>query len=385
MNLPVLYKKTSRGKIQQWRIWVDGSTIHSESGQTDGKKVLSSDVVKEGKNIGRANETTKEQQALAEATSKHTKKLKSGYVKNIEDARTGKTDSVIIGGKLPMLAKSFYKYDTTKRTNVLSTSAKHIVFPCAVQPKLDGIRGVNDNGRLFSRTRKPIISLPHILNLLSRPEFRSIPFDGELYTHTYKDEFEKLGSLIMKQKEIDSEKAKVIQWHIYDLNTDGTFKQRYSLLKQVAPLFKDTPLVLVETKIVNSMEELDIAYDDYINLGYEGCMVRNLNGEYKSSTTRSSDLQKMKMFEDAEFRIVSIKEGTGKYANNIGSFVCAIDDDYGYRTFDVKPKGNVDYWKSVYSSESWKDQILTVRFQGYTNKNNVPRIPVGIRFRNINF
>ena len=49
MKSKILYKKTSTGKIQQWRIWVIGSTIHSECGQVDGKKTLSEDEILKAK------------------------------------------------------------------------------------------------------------------------------------------------------------------------------------------------------------------------------------------------------------------------------------------------------------------------------------------------
>ena len=31
--------------------------------------------------------------------------------------------------------------------------------------------------------------------------------------------------------------------------------------------------------------------------------------------------------------------------------------------------------------EKYKGKMLTVQYQGYTNKNNVPRFPIGLRIR----
>ena len=39
--LPTLFSRTSTGAIQQWTVQIDGNKFRVESGQTDGKKVLS--------------------------------------------------------------------------------------------------------------------------------------------------------------------------------------------------------------------------------------------------------------------------------------------------------------------------------------------------------
>ena len=72
---PTVYKKTSTGKIQQWRAWVvkttDGYLLKVESGQTDGKlKETTGQVINEGK-----QKRTAEEQAIFQANSKLNKKL----------------------------------------------------------------------------------------------------------------------------------------------------------------------------------------------------------------------------------------------------------------------------------------------------------------------
>ena len=77
MELPMLYKKTSVGKIQVWSISTVESTIITISGQMDGKMITSTDTVTDGKNAGKKNETTASQQAELEAKAKWTKQLKT--------------------------------------------------------------------------------------------------------------------------------------------------------------------------------------------------------------------------------------------------------------------------------------------------------------------
>jgi DNA ligase 1 len=72
MKLKPIYKKTKSGKTQQWEIEVVGNKYRTISGQTDGKSVVSEWTVIKGKNIGKSNETTDEEQALKEAEAKRT-------------------------------------------------------------------------------------------------------------------------------------------------------------------------------------------------------------------------------------------------------------------------------------------------------------------------
>src|SRR6478752_5828893 len=86
-KLPTLYCHSKSGKVKQWDIsaisGVDRpngicviQTIH---GYTDGKKQVSEVEVTEGKNIGKANETTPWVQACFETESKWKKQIDKGY------------------------------------------------------------------------------------------------------------------------------------------------------------------------------------------------------------------------------------------------------------------------------------------------------------------
>jgi hypothetical protein len=95
-------------------------------GQVGGKIQESHEIVNEGKNIGKKNETTVLQQALLQAEADWKDKLKKGYVESIEDAQQGKLNAIIEGGIQPMLAHKF------------SEQGHKIKYPALCQPKLDG-------------------------------------------------------------------------------------------------------------------------------------------------------------------------------------------------------------------------------------------------------
>lgn len=374
MKFPTLYKKTSTGADQMWEISTDGSTIVTRFGQVDGKIQVATDTVTTGKNVGRANQTTPQQQAEAEAQSQWEKKLKKGYVQNISDARSGKVDSIIEGGYFPMLA---HKYNER---------GDDITFPAFLQPKLDGHRCtadvIPDDATLWTRTRKPISSMPHIaqalVNLFVHIGGRVLP-DGELYNHAYHNKFEELTHFIRSSQPEPG--YEVLQYHIYDVNMPGTFEERYYWLTQAflrTPHRESNPfnaaLHLVETIVVNNEEEMMAAFESFNQQGYEGAIVRNAHGKYVEK--RSVDLQKLKTFIDEEFKIVGVTEGRGKLVGH-ALFTCALPNG---ETFDVKMKGALENLKTYFQNpKSVIGKDLTVKFQGYT-KYGKPRFPVGWRF-----
>ena len=372
-NFEKLYKKTSTGAIQTWEVTVvtdddEKFTIVTRFGQNGGKIQESREVILEGKNIGRSNETTPYEQAKLQAEADWTKQLKKGYVKSFTDAMQGKLDAIIEGGIAPMLAHKF------------SEQGHKIKYPALVQPKLDGHRcisqrdnnGVGQNVGLWSRTRKPITSVPHINRAAKL--FHGAALDGELYNHEYHNNFEELSSLIRQEE--PKEGYEKIQYHVYDIPQSSlTNYERNKRLQELKPLFEGTPIHIVETLVVNNEDELMEAFDHFIELGYEGCIVRNMDGLYVNK--RSYDLQKVKEFNDDEFEVVGVKTGKGKMSDK-AIFMCLTKDKL---PFDAKMKGKLDDLKQYVTDPSLAiGKMLTVQYQGYSNY-KIPRFPVGLRFR----
>lgn len=363
-KFPILYKKASTGKIQTWEVSVEGSTMTSLAGQMGGVLTPTVETIKEGKNIGKSNETTPEQQALLEAEARWMKKKKGGYVEQINDASEGKVDDVIEGGYNPTLAHSFAK------------QGEKIIYPCAVQPKLDGIRCCAVGSTLWSRTRKAINSVPHIDHALNELGLTKKDLvDGELYNHDFKDNFEKITHIVGQKKDVDPE-HKLVQYHIYDMPSDKPFSERLQELKKrfgKKSGLKSSPLKLVETIICNNEEELMEAFERFLAEGYEGAMARNLDAPYENK--RSYHLQKIKEFDDAEFRITGVVAGK----NNTVIFQCITDEGIAFEaTMSGDRESNQKY---LQNSKDYLNKSLTVKYQGLTNKSNVPRFPIGLRVR----
>ena len=121
----------------------------------------------------------------------------------------------------------------------------------SMQPKLDGVRCVIQYERrtqpredvvvAYSRTGKEWKNIDHILFNL-KPWFQLNPnviLDGELYNHDFKDDFEKIISMVRKTKPTDEarvESAENVQFHCYDIiDETKTFEERDRFITQVVP------------------------------------------------------------------------------------------------------------------------------------------------------
>ena len=366
-----LYKKTVRGEIQEWEIWVEGNTIHEQYGLQNGKKQHITDTIKEGKNIGRANETTSEAQAELEAQAKWTKKREKEYRESIEElCEQEKTSS--FGGYLPMLAHA-YKDNCHK-----------VKWPCYLQKKLDGLRSVaikeNNHVTLWFRSGKQVKTMKHIEEALNKVMQNGEIWDGELYIH--KEDFNKLGGSIRKDVNLDFETAKKVEYHIYDFprikTVDTLLVERHPYKYRLEAFNKrkiEYPLVAVETNVINDEDEMKELFSKYVEQGYEGIITRQVDMPYEQR--RSYNLLKYKEFDDAEFKIVGYEEGRGQLAGAVGSFICQLPNG---QTFKAKLKGKditnllVQYFKNP---KLFMGKLLTVQYQGIS-KDGIPRFPVGV-------
>ena len=360
-----VYKKTSTGKIQQWRAWVEstatGFLLKVESGQTDGKLTeTAGQVIDEGK-----QKRTAQEQAIFEANSKLKKKRDEAYFDTIEAAKT----QVKL---LPMLAHSF-----TKRKH-------NINYPAIVQRKFDGVRclaRLNSDGTvtLMSRKGKEFPHLNHIkADVAANNSDQALVLDGELYSDTLT--FQELVGLVKRVtlKPGNDEQMLEVSLRVYDcvhmMNGSADFTERYQIIANLTDGAEY--LSLVENVRVSTESEIHAAQARFVEEGYEGAMVRNLTGAYAIGK-RSANLQKVKTFLDGEYLIVGFTEGTG---NETGCVIWECHTPAG-QPFGVRPRGTQEDRKVLFQNGSdYIGQRLTVRYQELTDY-GVPRFPVGIAIR----
>ena len=361
MELKTLYKKTNTGALQFWRIYTEENVVYTEYGQVGSVNIQTTeDVITEGKNLGKKNETTPEKQAVIEARQKWEKKLKSGYLDDRDRAENNETD---LDGIKPMLAHVYEDYQNKLK------------FPVVVQPKLDGMRCIaaikNGKAKLFSRTQKSIETVPHIVTELERLySGMTITLDGELYVHDG-DNFNELMS-ILKRDELHPDHEKIEYW-VYDVESSEPYEKRAQLLPDILESNKVKPITMDRA---NSHDEVKSKLQQYIQNGFEGAMVRDLSSGYENK--RSKALLKYKLFIDDEFEVIGVEEGKGKLQGKAGAFVCKTKDGL---IFNVKMEGSLESLTDyLINFNKYEGKLLTVRFFSYTIK-GVPRFPVGVGFR----
>jgi DNA ligase-1 len=355
-----IYKLDSKGKIRTWQYVVEGDSWWTIAGLRDGKKVVSKPTV-----CVPASQATAEEQALFEAKAEEFKKLKRDYHLTVGGTAVAKYFK-------PMLAEPFEESGPTEEGDLAS-------------PKLDGIRCFASKDGLKTRKGEPILSCPHVIEDLADIFARNptLTIDGELYNHAYKDNFNKLASIIRKTKPDADEVATArrdIEFHVYDLVVGDNFAMpavdRNTALTNIVAEAGPS-IELVPTTIVNNDEELAAFFSECVELGYEGAMRRRHSAGYEQK--RTTALAKYKGWITAEFPVSRIIEGKGNWAGLAKSVEIIMPNDARTEKGE-RPRASVtgdqDFARELLTRNV---KFATVRFQGLTPI-GVPRFATAIDF-----
>jgi len=354
-----IYKRDTKNKIRFLEVKADGADLVQYSGVLNTENVIEHRKTCKGKNIGKSNATTPEQQAISERDAKIKTKLSEGYFKTVKDAQN---EDVI----LPMLAKDYKK-------ELHKVDWDGVVY---VQPKLDGMRCIatKENGKIILKSRegKLIETVKHIETALSGI-MEGTYLDGELYSHG--KNFQENMRLIKKYREGETED---IHYHVYDVINQFPFHQRVL----TGDILFTKPLVLVKSYLVKDEQELNKLHSMFLNEGYEGTMIRHGQEGYKVNG-RSDNLLKYKDFIDIT---LPVKDVIPNDVNPLhGSFI------YYWKGATGHPLGKDILGCGMKFSHKEREEILKnksdyigktteVRFFEYS-EDGVPRHPVchGIR------
>ncbi|AGM46914.1 putative DNA ligase [Alteromonas phage vB_AmaP_AD45-P2] len=366
----LLYKTHSSGKIGTWSVRVNDEGSHAlmtvaSAKIIGGQKVVTTTEYKEGKNIGRANETTFQEQAVAEARSKVMKKIDAGYTRQKPEEGTVATNG--LGLIKPMLAKPI-------------ENVKKWDFPVHVQPKMDGHRMlaaiVDHKVVLYSRQGK-VLDVEHIRSALQAAYDLDIwsgrTLDGEVYAHG--ETLQTISSWVKKPK---PESLQLI-YNIYDVDWTHSYKDRLEYIDSVLSNIETEYLDRTTTTLVSAQEELEELHAQHIGEGYEGTIVRHSDVGYEQGK-RSGSLMKKKDFQDAEFEIIGVLEGKPNLRCNtkVGIYRCKTDTGV---EFQVTAPGDVQE-KNTHAVEGEQNisKYLTVKFFNLT-PDGCPFHPVALRIR----
>ena len=320
-SFPKLQKLNKNGRVNYWQIFAElfnekankiikikesyfnNETLDEDivgryytiSGLEEGKETESEyTIIESGKNLGKINQTNVLTQTLMSARTIYNK-----YLNKYSEYLSKQTLQLF----KPMLA---YIYDE-KRIHF----KKENVY---LQSKLDGLRMVYHNNILYSRELKIYPGKEYIkteLNSIILPDKykkEELYLDGELYKHGIS--LQEINSLGRKDSPDTS-----LEYHIYDCfipsKPNLSYDERLELLNEIAEKNNFKNVKIINTHKVNSFEEIEIYYKEYLSNNYEGVIIRLGNSKY-AINKRSYHLLKYKPVLTEEFIVIDVEDGKGK-------------------------------------------------------------------------
>ncbi len=233
-----------------------------------------------------------------------------------------------------------------------------------VSEKLDGIRAIWDGSSLRTRGGRELKAPAWF----TRP-LPSYAVEGELWAG--RGNFHLVQQTVLDQTPVENAWQKM-RFVLFDLPTDSeSYAHRYlRLSKWVQPL-KGSHIELIEQHKIDSEIALMAKLDAIVEQGGEGVMLKRIDSLYQSG--RSSDLVKLKKYQDGEATVIGYKPGKGKLLGMMGALLVQL------------PSGQQFYLGGGFSDEQRKTpppigQQITFRFNGYT-QNGIPKFARFIRQR----
>ena len=393
-----LFTKDTKGKTRFWKatsnleLNADGHiSILIEHGVLGSDKIVKKErFTKNGKNIGKINQTTIEEQALLDVSYLYQKQLDDGYVFNLDSY----TEPL-----RPQLAHPYEKRKHTVKFDYKHpTAANDYSNRYYASKKLDGVRlfVFVSNGKVIkfeSRTGKPFKYFSHIAtaieNNLSDVDkvLNNVVFDGELFNKNIP--FNVLSSLINSDDYTTTTEfngitytTEQVQFHCYDrVNLDKKEEDYFTRFVNVSIPAENNIVFKIDNKIIKNEQDLITLGGKWISEGYEGLMLRNGWTPYDFGK-RSNNLLKYKIMLDEEFLILDIIDSENEPGQPI--FVVEVQkatDKEEALTCNVRMKGEKkENEKYLINKKDYINKWLKVQYQT-KSEYNIPLFPVGLEVR----
>lgn len=245
--------------------------------------------------------------------------------------------------------------------------------PIYVQPKLNGVRALYQNGHFQSRDELPWNDkvLVHLIEPLKKmfPE-ENVILDGELYVHGWP--LQRINGAVQIARSEPREDTHEVQYWVFDtVNYQKEFVLRYGHVSERLRVLQH-PLLHPVTTLLASRETAELFYTMSVSDGFEGIMYRiglcpytwpSMGRKISDKNNRTWHLLKRKDWQDDEFICLEVQEGEGKRSGMVGAFICGTKTG---ATFGVG-SGLSDAEAQHYLDNPPIGRKIKVKFLTYTN------------------
>lgn len=190
-----------------------------------------------------------------------------------------------------------------------------------VMPKIDGVRALHINGAFQSRTLRPFPNT----HLMAFDWHLLAGLDGELVIGS-PTSGSSCRDTTSGTSTINGPRAQDFTWHLFDYinpkELRAPYEVRYEIARSRVEMLSgvsDFGLEIVPYEIATSIEDILRIHAKYVDQGYEGSILRNPQGRYKSgrATVSEGAFLRLKDFIEEEARVLEVIEGETN--NNIAT------------------------------------------------------------------
>jgi len=307
--------------------------------------------------------------------------------RNLRCGVSAQTINKIWPGSIVPFAVALAESLTTQGVNGDFKIVDPITYPVRVEAKLDGLRliAVKDRGEvsLFTRSGTPIETLPRIVQAIKALKEDNIVLDGEVMGEDWNES----ASVVMssKSKKDDS----TMRYHVFDMVDLEAWQAQVSKTHYRARLLdlqltigdtEGTPFRYVKSTMAQDETELREFYNECLDEGYEGVMLKRLDTTYQWKRTDS--ILKMKPVATEEGVVVGWHKANEKTkrAGLFGGFLVLTPNGVitkvgGGYTDDIKARIQAE------GPDTYIGRIVEVEHQPPTTVTGALRFPVFSRFR----
>lgn len=251
--------------------------------------------------------------------------------------------------------------------------------PYIIQPKLDGERCraliSGDNVTLVSSEMNEITSVPHINSAVRALHLHDMELDGELYVHGWL--FEEIHSVVSRKANLHP-RFQQMQFHIFDYVDEQQNDIQGKRIMGLNDLKLTHPLLPVPYNIAQNLSEIMEYYKRYLDLDYEGIIIRNIFYPYERK--RSTGIMKFKPKKLDHYQIIQCLEAVDKEGNPkdmLGAFECIGSDgtvfNVGAGTLSHDERKEI--WQN---RDTYSNMACEVQYQNIS-ANQVPRFGLCVK------